>query len=263
VTYEGGAVTVGEIEDSIADSSPLIQAGALEPDALREFVDRNLHFELELKEAERRGYREDARVRQAAKDNAVQLMIAREINTKLRSEPPAPEVLKAYFEKNKQFFSWPELRRATLIVLQTEADARSLLPQVQSVDDGKLRILVRTRGRDVPSKTKDGDLGRFDASGRPEVGEVPIDLAVVKAAFGLGSVGTVSDVIRLSTGYGLVKLSEIRPGYTPRFEEVQIRVLRRYDDERYDKEIEAIAKSERERLHPVVHDELIKQVTLD
>src|ERR1700712_2203328 len=111
VTYDGGAVTVGEIEDTIADSSPLIQAGALEPDALREFVDRNLHFELELKEAERRGYREDARVRQAAKDNAVQLMISREINSKLRTEPQATEALKAYFENHKQFFSLPELRR--------------------------------------------------------------------------------------------------------------------------------------------------------
>lgn len=262
-TYDGGAVTVGEIEDTIADSSPLIQAGALEPEALRGFLDRNLRFELELKEAERRGYRDDARVKQAMKDNVVQVMISHEINSKIRAEPPPSDVLKAYFEKNISVFSLHERRRATLIVLPTAEDARTLVPTVQASDIDKLRILVRTRGREVPSKAKDGDLGSFDADGKPETGESQVDPALVKAAFALRNIGDVSDVIRLSTGYGLIKLTEIRAGHTPTFEEVRIRVLRRYDDERYDREVQAIADAARERVKPVVHYELLDQVKLD
>jgi parvulin-like peptidyl-prolyl isomerase len=73
----------------------------------------------------------------------------------------------------------------------------------------------------------------------------------------------VSDVIRLSAGYGLIKLTEIRAGHTPTFEEARIRVLRRYDDERYDQQVQAIAQAARERVKPVVHYELLDQVKLE
>jgi parvulin-like peptidyl-prolyl isomerase len=263
-SYTGGAVTVGEIEDTIADSSPLVQATALEPDSLREFLDRNLRFELELQEAERRGYREDARVRKAAKENAVQLMISRDINASLRADPVSPEVLRTYFDTHRDAFSLAELRRVSGLFVATEAEARSLLPQFKTADDEALRQLVQARGLDVPSKIRGGDIGRFNAAGKPESGEEPIDPKIVKAAFALDAIGAVSDVIRLDDGrFVILKYTEHRDGYVPQFEEVKVRVSRRYDDERYEKAVQTIVEAQRAILKPVVHAELVDSVRLD
>jgi hypothetical protein len=266
-TYEGGAVTVGEIEDTIANSSPLIQATALEPAALRGFLDRNLRFELQLKEAERRGYRQDERVRKAAKENAVQRMTDHDINKPMSENPPTPEQLRAYFQSHIEAFSLREKRRARVLIVASAADARALLPQVKAADDATLKELVRTRGLDVPSRAKGGDLGNFDAKGAPESGDVVVDPKLASAAFALPAAGAVSDVIELDdvagkAGYAILKLGSIRPGHVPKFEDVKVRVGRRYDDERYEKAVRAIADSQRELLKPVVHEELLQQVKL-
>jgi parvulin-like peptidyl-prolyl isomerase len=263
-TYTGGAVTVGEIEDTIADSSPLTRATALEPASLREFLDRNLHFELELQEAERRGYRDDARVRKSAKDYAVQRMISRDVNAALRAEPAAPEVLRSYFDTHRDAFSLLELRRVSGLFVATEAEARALLPQFKAADDAALRQLVQTRGLDAPGKIRGGDIGRFTVTGKPESGEDLIDPKIVKATYALTEVGAVSDVIRLDDGrFVILKYTEHRPEYVPSFEEVKVRVSRRYDDERYEKALQAIAEAQREKLHPIVRAELVDSVRLD
>jgi hypothetical protein len=259
-TYNGGAVTVGEIEDTIADSSPLIQATALEPASLREFLDRNLRFELQLQEAERRGYREDERVRKAVKDNAVKLMLGRDIDVPIRADPPSPEALRAFFEQHIDVFSVPEKRRASALFVATEAEARSLQAAFLAASEVELKALVQSRGLDVPSKKSGGLLGSFDAKGRVEGVEAPLDAKLVSAAFALPSVGAVSDVVQLSdkSSYALLKLTEIRPGSTPKLEEVRVRVSRRYDDERYDRAVQAIATSQNEQLKPVVHEDVLK-----
>jgi hypothetical protein len=81
--YDHGEVTVGELEDAIAVASPVAQRGALEPPALRALLDRSLRFELSLLEAERRGYRDNEKVREIARQNAVQLLVQRAVNDKV------------------------------------------------------------------------------------------------------------------------------------------------------------------------------------
>lgn len=264
VTYTGGAVTVGEVEDTIANSSPLIQATALEPQELRGFVDRNLRFELQLKEAERLGYREDPRVRKAVKDNSVQLMISRDVNAPLRADPAPPDVLQKYFEAHREVFSLQELRRATALFVASEAEARALVPQVKAAaDDAALGQLVQARGLEVPSKIRRGDLGRFTITGKPESGEEWIDPRVAKATFALSGIGAVSDPIRLDGSFVVLKMTEQRPGYVPSFEEVKLRVSRRYDDERYEKALNTMADSQRAQLHPIVRAELLDSVRFE
>lgn len=262
-TYDDGAVTVGEIEDTITDSSPLSQAHALEPDSLRELLERNLRFELLAQEAERRGYRDDPRVRKAVKDRAVQFMISRDINAPLRAHPPTPEELHSYFDTHRDLFSLRALRRASELVVESEAQAKALLPQFKAANAQTLRELVRKYGLDVPSKANAGDLRPFDASGAPESGDVRINPELAKVVFRLPAIGAVSDILQTDAGYVLLKLTEIRPGHTPSYEEVSVRVRRRFDDERYDKAINAIAQQQRDRLHPSVRYELVNNLHID
>ena len=262
VSYDGGAVTVGELEDSIAASSPLIQATALEPASLRDLLDRHLRFELQLKEAERRGYRDTPEVRKTSRENSVNLMLSRDIDAPVRNAELSPEALREYFESHREVFGVPEKRRASAIFVASEADAQKLLPQVKAADDAALRKLVQSQGLDVPSKKRGGALGSFDKKGAIDGGGT-VDPKLLNAAFALPAVGAVSDVIKLDDGtFAVLKLTELRPGSQPSFNDVQVRVRRRYDEERYQKEVEAIAQAQRERLKPVVRYELLEQVDI-
>jgi hypothetical protein len=121
-TYRGGEVTVGELEDAIAASSPLVQQDALEPAALRALLARSLQFELMAIEAERRGYGNKPLVLEAIKQNAVYGLLAREVDGKLKPEVqaldkanPSPERdaliegLIAELRKTEPRISHPEL----------------------------------------------------------------------------------------------------------------------------------------------------------
>ena len=83
VTYDGGEVTVGELDDAIAASSPLVQQDALAPAALRDLLERSVRFEMMAIEAERRGYGDREAVRDAIKQNAVHRLLASEVDAKL------------------------------------------------------------------------------------------------------------------------------------------------------------------------------------
>lgn len=262
VTYNGGAVTVGEVEDTIANSSPLIQATALEPENLRAFVDRNLRFELQLQEAERRGYRDKPEVQKSARENAVQLMLSRDIDHPIRNAEVSSAELQAHFERHLDAFSVPEKRRASAIFVANEAAAKQLVAQVAAADDAELEKLVQARGLDVPSKARGGALGSFDKKGEIEGGG-KLDPKLVSAAFALPSVGAVSDVIKLDDGtFALLKLTELRPGSPVNFHAMQVRVRRHYDEQRYQEQVKAIAQAQREILKPVVRYELLELVEI-
>lgn len=261
-SYDGGAVTVGELEDGIAASSQLIQATALEPANLRDLLDRHLRFELQLKEAERRGYRDTAEVIKTSRENSVKLLLSRDIDAPVRTAEVSPEVLREYFDSHREVFSVHEKRRASAIFVASEADARSLQPQFKAADSSALPALVQARGLNVPSKARGGALGSFDNKGAIDGGGT-VDPKLVSAAFALPAVGAVSDIIKLDDGtYAVLKLTELRPGTQTSFHEMQVRVRRHYDEDRYQKEVEAIAQAQRALLKPVVRYELLEQVDI-
>lgn len=261
-SYDGGAVIVAELEDSIASSSPLIQATALEPANLRDLLDRHLRFELQLKEAERRGYRELPEVVKTSRENSVKVMLSRDVDAPVRNAQVSPAELLAYFNSHLDVFSVQEKRRASAIFVASESDARGLAAQVNAADDAALRQLVQARGLDVPSKARGGALGSFDKQGAVEGGGT-VEPKLVGAAYALPAVGAVSDVIKLDDGsFAVLKLTELRPGSQPNFHEMQMRVRRHYDEDRYQKQVETIAQTQRDLLKPVVHYELIEQLDI-
>ena len=85
-TYDGGEVTVGELEDAIANMSPLARADLVDSEARRALLARVLQFELLAKEAERRGYGAKPAVRDAVKQNSVHRLLANEVDAKLPPE---------------------------------------------------------------------------------------------------------------------------------------------------------------------------------
>ena len=85
VSASGVSITVGQVEDLIAQQAPALRLRYKDEGQLKELVENLLRTELLSREAERRGYDKRANVRYAVKESAAQALVRR-IES---SEPPA------------------------------------------------------------------------------------------------------------------------------------------------------------------------------
>lgn len=108
--------------------------------------------------------------------------------------------LEAYYREHAEMFTVPESVKMRHIVLKTEEDAKSVLESLQKGSD--FGALAREKSIHTPSKDKGGDLGW-----------VPRGLAlpeIEQAAFSLEE-GKISEIVKTSNGYHIIKVEGKRP----------------------------------------------------
>jgi peptidyl-prolyl cis-trans isomerase D len=137
-------------------------------------------------------------------------------------EIPEDEVREAYEAGKESRYTHGEQRRASHILLQVdpsgepgaeaaqEAAANDILAQIRS--GGSFEELARARSEDQSSAARNGDLGWF------ERGRMVREFEDV--AFAL-PVGSVSDVLRTSFGFHIIKTTDSRPAGTSTLEDVR------------------------------------------
>lgn len=130
--------------------------------------------------------------------------------------------IQEYYDKNKDLFSRPEERRARHVLVQVDpsADTATIEAAQQEIADVAARAragedfaaLAAQHSDDPGSKAQGGDLGFFPR-GRmvPEFDE---------AVFGMAP-GSVSDPVRTSFGFHVIKLEEVRPAGQRPLDEVK------------------------------------------
>jgi peptidyl-prolyl cis-trans isomerase C len=264
--FDGVQITVGELEDAIRDQNPFMQQRYLAPEAIRAMLDRSLRFELLAAEARRRGYDKDPAVTLAVQQNAVQALIKQQFDDKFTQESIPPEDVKKYYDAHIAEFVRPESRRASLLIVASEAEAKALLARAKAADMRAFRELARTQSIDPTNKERGGDLGYFDASGHliDAVGTIDsVDAELAKATFALKNVGDTSGVVKVAERFAIVRLAGLRPAQsdTPAAANERIRV--RLWRERRQAAIDAELASLRAQLKPEVHPELVDLVKLE
>jgi peptidyl-prolyl cis-trans isomerase C len=264
--FAGVQITVGELEDAIRDQNPFMQQRYLAPEAIRAMLDRSLRFELLAAEAQRRGYDKDPAVTLAVKQNAVQALIKQQFDDKFTQESIPAEDVKKYYDAHVGEFVRPESRRASLLIVASEAEAKALLARAKAADTRAFRELARTQSIDPTNKERGGDLGYFDATGHliDAVGTVDsVDPELAKATFALKNVGDTSGVVKVAERFAIVRLAGLRPAQsdTPAAANERIRV--RLWRERRQAAIDAELASLRAQLKPEVHPELVDSVKLE
>jgi peptidyl-prolyl cis-trans isomerase C len=264
--FEGVQITVGELEDAIRDQNPFMQQRYLAPEAIRAMLDRSLRFELLAAEARRRGYDKAEAVTLAVKQNAVQALIKQQFDDKFTQESIPAEDVKKYYDAHIDEFVRPESRRASLLIVASEAEAKALLARAKAADMRAFRELARTQSIDPTNKERGGDLGYFDATAHliDAVGTVDsVDAELAKATFALKTVGDTSGVVRVAERFAIVRLAGLRPAQsdTPAAANERIRV--RLWRERRQVAIDAELASLRAQLKPEVHPELVDSVKLE
>jgi peptidyl-prolyl cis-trans isomerase C len=265
VTYKGGEVTVGELEDAIAQQSPFMRERYRDPKNLQELLDKTLRFELLSDEAGRRGADKNEAVRQAVKQNAVQLLMKVQFDDKLSAEAvPAADIAK-YYQDHIDEYVQPAMQRSSHVKAATEAEAKALLEQAKSMDLRAFRQLARDKSIDEGSKLRGGDLRYFDAQGKVR-GETDttVPAPIVKAAFALKTVGdTAPAPVKVDGGYSIVKLTGQRPAVSRKLNDVEETIRVRLWREQRQNAIDAFVTELRTTVKPETHPELVELVKLE
>jgi peptidyl-prolyl cis-trans isomerase D len=123
---------------------------------------------------------------------------------------PDEEALKALYEEQKSQYTSPEERSAQHILLAVDGDDEAEDAKVKALaedlakqarDDGDFAALAKEYSSDTISAEKGGDLGFFERGVMLEAFE--------KQAFSMQP-GDISDPVRTSYGYHIIKLNDVK-----------------------------------------------------
>ena len=213
VKAEGSEITVGEIEDYLAAQPPSMRERYRSPEELKKLVDSMLRVELLAAEAARKGYDKNPAVVRTVKDSSVQALLRSEIDAKYSPQTVSAEEVKSYYDTNSAEFHRAAMRRASIIVLESEADAKKLLPEAQKADVRRFAELAKQNSIDPQTKARSGDLGyigKEPSPTSPSAASVPP--SVRSAVFQLKATGdTAAKPVPFEAGFAIVRLTGERP----------------------------------------------------
>ena len=125
-----------------------------------------------------------------------------DINQQAKSISVSDDDVEAYYQQNrKQYQSKPEQRKASHILVEDEATAKDLLAKVKAGES--FAELAKVHSKDPGSAKQGGDLGFF--------GKGVMDKAFEESVFTLNK-GDVSEPVKSTFGYHLIKLVDIKEG---------------------------------------------------
>lgn len=133
-------------------------------------------------------------------------------------EVPEDELL-ALYEEEKDNLATSEQRKASHILIEDEALAKTVLAKVRQGDS--FEDLAKQHSQDTGSKDIGGDLGFFSKGVMVESFE--------DKAFSLNK-GEVSELVQSEFGYHIIKLIDIEPAQIPSFESVKDQLSKRYKE---------------------------------
>ncbi|RRJ61606.1 peptidylprolyl isomerase [Paenibacillus oralis] len=116
--------------------------------------------------------------------------------------------VKEMFETYKESFNTPEQVRASIILVKTEAEAKDIIKQLKEGAD--FAELAKSKSLDTATKEQGGDTDFF-ARGQKET-------AVEDAAFKLAK-DQISDPVKTSEGYQVIKVTDRKEAHTATLEE--------------------------------------------
>ncbi|HTU64147.1 MAG TPA: peptidylprolyl isomerase [Polyangiales bacterium] len=260
-SFNGGEVTVGEVEDAVGTATPDSLEDMSRMSYVQHFYYQRLREELQLAEAQRRGYAERPDVERRVKELAMDLMLGAVIAEPMKSFTPTEEALQEFFKTRPAELGAPELRRVVELVVASEEEARTLLPMFQAAQGAELHELIKKHSL-AASRNENGNSRYFDSGGVLDDKSASVDSALAKATFALPPVlGLTSNVFALSgpeKRWGIVKVLAVRPAYVPNYQQALPVMKKILTDEQRDKERAKLEDGARATFQPKVHDELLK-----
>ncbi|MEI7307992.1 peptidylprolyl isomerase [Pectobacterium carotovorum] len=125
-----------------------------------------------------------------------------------------------FYEQNKSDYSQPERKKFSVIQVKNEADATSVLDALKQ--GGDFATLAKEKSTDVISRRNGGDLGWMDENSMID------ELKQAK----LTEKGQVSEAIKSSVGYLIVRLDDVQPQQVKPLSEVRAEIAEKVKHEK-------------------------------
>ncbi len=220
--YVGDAIVLAKVGDEVITDQDLdallakvpeqYKARYSNPQVRKDILQRFVDVKMMAVEARAQKLDQNAEVKLKMQFMEDQLLAKELEDSVLNNLEVGDADLKAYYEEHKDRFSTPAKVKASHILVEDEAEAQALLAKVKGgADFAELAKESST----CPSSKKGGDLGWF-AKGR-------MDPAFEKAAFELKA-GEISEVVKSSFGYHIIKVEDVKAEVVKPFDEVKASV---------------------------------------
>jgi peptidyl-prolyl cis-trans isomerase C len=261
--YEGGQITVGDMEDAIAHKLPATRAEIATDAGRKRFLEDMIRYDVLALEAERRGFAKDDAVIEMAARHAMDKMIA----TSFPIDPAAvpAEAVRREYQDQAHKFNRPAQRRASHIVVATAADARSLVAALKAGDRQAFAKLARERSIDATTRMRGGDLGYFDRKGNPSSEHgTPVPAPLAAATFKLGREGEISPKpVALTNGFAIVMWTGTMPEIHSSLAQEEEGLRQKLAAGEQQQQINALVDRIRAEVAPELHPELADPIALD
>jgi peptidyl-prolyl cis-trans isomerase C len=261
--FEGGKITVGDMEDAIAQKLPATRAQISTDAGRRRFLEDMIRYDVLALEAERRGFAKRDAVSETTSRRAIDKMIG----TAFPIDPAAVpgEAVQRDYEEQARKFNRPEQRRASHIVVATAADARSLITELKGGDRQAFAKLARERSIDATTRMRGGDLGYFDRKGNPGTEHgTPVAEPLAAATFGLAREGEVGrKPVALKNGFGVVMWTGTTPELRRSKAQVEQSLREKLASDAQRQQLSELVERLRAEVAPELHPELTDAIALD
>jgi peptidyl-prolyl cis-trans isomerase C len=222
-------ITLGEYAAALERMDSFERMRYQSPDRRKRLLDEMIDVELLAQEARRRGLDKseetEERVRQILRDTLLEDL--------RKGAPAANEVpdaeLHAYYDAHKDDFAEPERRRVSAIVVETPAQAKTVLAKALKANPTEWGNLVdqfsTQRGaRAIPTAPLElaGDLGIVGPPGNPRGANPRVPDPVREAAFKVANVGdTFGSVVEADKKFYVLRVTSKTDARARTFEEAQ------------------------------------------
>lgn len=235
-------ITGNDIELILSQIPAQFRPRYASPKGHRELLDALVNTKMLAWEARRRkiNERDDVRVKMDyIVDQALARSLEEELQKKIRIDDAA---VKKYYEENRDRYVTPEKIEARHILVDSKAEAEEILAKIRA--GGDFAELAREKSK-CPSADKGGDLGWFERG--------KMDPAFEQAAFKLKK-GEVSDVVKTSFGYHIIKVENIRKGKTKTLDQARKSIERTLAKEILEKQMDGLRAKIRKDAGVVVNE---------
>jgi peptidyl-prolyl cis-trans isomerase C len=262
---DGVAITVGDLEDAIAQQPPGLRERFRDPAEQKSLVESLLKLALMSREAERRGFGKDMAVRHTAKDGAIQALVRSEVDEKVTPQSVSDVELSEYYAAHPAEFQRPAERRASYVKLSTREEAEAALGEAKAADLRRFGELAKERSTDAETKLRGGDLGYFvehpDDAG---AGLGSIEPALRSAVFALKTPGDTSpEPIAVDGGFAIVRYTGERPALHADLAAASAGIRNRLWREKRSAAVNALIEGIRTREKPEVFRDRVDLIKFD
>jgi peptidyl-prolyl cis-trans isomerase C len=241
-------ITLEEFEKEVESLPDFYKPLLLDPKAKREFLEKLIDREILLLEARKAGVYEREDVRRKIEECEKGVILDAFLSQILREKDEVTEEeAKRYYDEHKEEFFMNESIRVRHIVVRTLEEAKEIKKRLEQGEDF---VELAKRYSISPSGKWGGDLGYIQ---RGQVGK-----EFEKAAFSLKRPGEISDIVKTTFGYHIIRLEDRKPPRQLSFEEVRDKIIQKLKEQKKQKALEDYLKNVKKQYKIVINEKLLE-----